>query len=163
MRRRWRPWGGDKARAAIASTPWKTTQGDFARMLRLPLPDVYSFAYTSACGTRSMIRSKGLLSHVFWSCHTDHEHAVHKTGRDSAIYFSKTIGKPQENTPCSFSPLERGLEHSLRGCGMWGQAIARCGDSPESCLEHLICVCISIRLHGRPYWGCLTLEDIVDW
>ena len=38
--------------------------------------------------------AKALHLDGFWNSHLDHECAVHKTGRDSVIYFSKTIGKP---------------------------------------------------------------------
>jgi hypothetical protein len=34
----------------------------------------------------------------FWNSRPDREHAGHKTGRDSAIYFSSAIGKPITKT-----------------------------------------------------------------
>ena len=49
---------------------------------------------TSVQRLSSSLCANTLHINGFWNSRPDRERAVHKTGRDSAIYFSSAIGKP---------------------------------------------------------------------
>src|SRR5215510_7007276 len=91
-------------------------------LTRVPVgPGVYSGA-------------KSCYLNVFWSYHTDHERAVHKTGRDSAIYFSKTIGKliPRAaagDSPCHAACMPTVSAWTLRG--LVKSSMSRARDLPS--------------------------------